>query len=285
MIRIRSYLSTTWQDVRDLPRKLAKDRESLAVIVLTLLPWCVLIVRKADTNDLEQLGGLIGFVAFYWLVYHRRPIEPVPVRKPHLELVVTFILIVLWILYRSGEYWHWLTLPTLGINACSNDADGVLLKMIEMVIVPLLLLLALKYSLPQMGIVWSKPAWLSALVPIAALIAFGLSHHPLGQFTASSACYFFGAGLPEEFLFRAILQTRLEAIIHRPIWALWIASFIFGLTHIPIDLHGSFVHWQEALLTAFTFQMSAGVAFGYAYMRTRNLLPVTLIHTFLDSAL
>jgi membrane protease YdiL (CAAX protease family) len=282
---MRSFIVTSWQDIRALPRKLAKDREALAVIVLTLLPWCILIVRKADQTDLEQLGGLIGFVAFYWLVYHRRPIEPVQVRRPRLELVVTFILIVLWILYRSGEYWHWLTLPTLGINACSNDADGVVLKMIEMVIVPLLILLVLKYSLPQMGISWNKPAWLTALVPFAILIAFGLSHHPLGQFAASSACYFFGAGLPEEFLFRAILQTRLEAIIHRQIWALFIASFIFGLTHIPIDLHGSFAHWQEALLTAFTFQMSAGVALGYAYMRTRNLLPLSVVHTFIDSAL
>lgn len=285
MIRIRSYLTNTWQDIRALPRKLAKDREALAVIVLTLLPWCILIVRKADQSYLEQLGGLIVFVAFYWLVFHRRPIEPIPVRRPRLELAAIFFLIVLWILYRSGEYWHWFTLPTLGINACSNDADAVVLKMIEMVIVPLLLWLALKYSMPQLGISWSRPAWLTALVPIAALIAIGLSRHPLGQFAASSACFFFGAGLPEEFLFRAILQTRLEAILHRPIWALWIASFIFGLTHIPIDLHGSFVHWQEALLTAFTFQMSAGVAFGYAYLRTRNLLPITLIHTFLDSAL
>ncbi len=282
---MRSYLVSTWHDIRALPHQLATNREALAVIALTLLPWGILILRKADLSELQQLVGLIGFIALYWLVFHRRPLESTPVRKPRLELTAALGLVVLWIFYRVGEYWHWYTIPSLGINACSSDGDVVVIKMVEMVAVPLLLLVAMKYSLPQMGIHWSGSAWLIALVPITALVAFGLSHHPLGQFATSSACFFFGAGLPEEFLFRVFLQTRLEAVLRRPVWALWIAAFIFGLTHIPIDLHGSFVHWQDALLTAFTFQMSAGVAFGYAYMCTRNLLPISIIHTVLDSAL
>ena len=283
--RMHTFIVDTWQDIRSLPGKLATDGEALWVIGLTLLPWGILFVRKFDINELGQLGGLIGFVAFYWLISHRRAIEPVPVRKPRLELAAALILIALWILYRTGEYWHWFAIPPIDINACSSTGDAIVLKMVEMVVVPLVLLLALKYSIHDLGIYWSKPAWLMALAPILALIALGLSHHPLGQFAISSTCYFFGAGLPEEFLFRVFLQTRTEAIIHRPVWALWIASFIFGMTHIPIDLHGSFSHWQDALLTAFTFQMSAGVAFGYAYLRTRNLMPLALIHTFLDSAL
>jgi membrane protease YdiL (CAAX protease family) len=280
-----SFLNTTWQDIRALPLKLMTDREALSVIALTLLPWCILIVRTADLSELQQLGGFIGFLAFYWLISHRQPMKSNPIHKPRLELSAALVLVALWIFYRIGEYWHWFTTPSLGINACSNSGEAILLKMAEMFLAPLLLLLALKYSLPEMGMRWSKSAWLMALVPITALIAWGLSHHFLGPFAASSACYFFGAGLPEEFLFRAFLQTRLEAVLHRPLWALWTASFIFGLAHIPIDLHGSFLHWQDALLTAFTFQMSAGIAFGYAYMRTKNLLPISIIHTLLDSAL
>jgi membrane protease YdiL (CAAX protease family) len=283
--RMRSYIVDNWQDIRSLPKKLANDREALWVIGLTLLPWCILFVQKFDINGLGQLGGFIGFMAFYWLVSHRRAIEPVAVRKPRLELTAVLILIALWILYRIGEYWHWFAIPPIEINACSSAGDAIVLKMVEMVVVPLVLLLIMKYSFHELGIFWSKPAWLMALLPILALIAFGLSHHAPVQFAVSSACYFFGAGLPEEFLFRVFLLTRLEAIIRRPVWALWVASFIFGLSHIPIDLHGSLAHWQDALLTAFTFQMSAGVAFGYAYLRTRNLLPLSLIHTFLDSAL
>ena len=278
------FLINTWQDIRALPIRLARDREALLVIILTLLPWCILIIRKPNLDEVQPLGGFFAFIALYWLVRNRQLQKPVFVNRPNLEIIVALGLVALWILYRIAEYWHLYKLPSFGMNFCSGSGDIVILKMAEMVVIPFLLLVVLKYPLAQMGISWNKPAWLIALIPIMALIALGLSHPPLGQFVTSSACYFFGAGLPEEFLFRVFLQTRLEAVLHRPLWALWLASFIFGLTHIPIDLHGSFAHWPDALLTAFTFQMSAGIAFGYAYLRTRNLLPISVIHMFIDSA-
>ena len=278
------YLINTWQDIHALPIQLARDREALLVIILTLLPWCILIIREPNLEYVQQLGGFFTFIALYWLVRRRQLQKPVFVSRPNLEITVALGLVALWILYRIVEYWHLNKLPSFGTNFCSGSGDIVILKMAEMVVVPFLFLVVLKYPLDQMGISWNRSAWLIALVPITALIALGLSHPPLGQFVTSSACFFFGAGLPEEFLFRVFLQTRLEAVLHRPLWALWLASFIFGLTHIPIDLHGSFAHWPDALLTAFTFQMSAGIALGYAYMRTRNLLPVSVIHMFIDSA-
>ena len=284
MIRMMNFLDDTWQDIRALPFRLARDRETLSVIILTLLPWCILIIRKADWDDIQQLGGFLAFIVLYWLVFHRQPQKPVLVSRPHLEITVALGLVTLWILYRVSEYWNWYTLPGFGINFYSGNGEIVILKMIDMVIVPFLFMAALKYPLHQMGVSWSKSAWLVTLLPISALIALGLFHSHLGPFVTSSACYFFDAGLPEEFLFRVFLQTRLEAVLHRPLWAIWVASFIFGLTHVPIDLHGSFAHWPDALLTALTFQMSAGIALGYAYMRTRNLLPLSVVHMFIDSA-
>jgi membrane protease YdiL (CAAX protease family) len=279
-----TFLLDTWQDITQLPTKLKHDRESLAVIILTIVPWCILIIRKPDLNGLQQLGALSVFIAFNWLIYHRQPQKTILVNKPYFETAVALGLVAIWVLYRVGEYWHWYIPPSFGINSCGGIGDVLILKTIGMVIIPICFLLVLKYSLPQMGITWSKGAWLTALIPILALIVLGLSRHPFEQFLTSSTCYFFAAGLPEEFLFRVFLQTRLEAILHRPLWALWIASFIFGLAHIPIDLHGSFTNWPDALLSAFTFQMSAGIALGYAYMCTRNLAPVSIIHMFIDSA-
>jgi membrane protease YdiL (CAAX protease family) len=279
-----NFLDNTWQDIRALPLRLAKGREALSVIILTLLPWCILIIRKADWDDIQPLGGFLAFIVLYWLVFHRQPQKPFLARRPYLEIIVALGLVALWILYRVSEYWNWYILPIFGINFCSGNGEIVILKMTEMVIVPFLFMITLKYPLHQMGISWSKSSWLVAFLPISALVALGLSHSPLEPFVTSSACYFFNAGLPEEFLFRVFLQTRLEAVLHRPLWALWVASFIFGLTHIPIDLHGSFTYWPEALLTALTFQMSAGIALGYAYMQTRNLLPLSVVHMFIDSA-
>jgi len=128
-----NFLCGTWQDIRELPTGLAKDRDALSVIILTLVPWCILIVRKPDLNDLQLLAGFLGFLVLYWIVFHRQSQKPIIVKKPRLEIAVALGLVALWILYRVGEYWHWVALPGFGINACSGNGDVVVLKMAEMV--------------------------------------------------------------------------------------------------------------------------------------------------------
>ena len=281
-----TFISNTWHDIRALPRDLIHDRDWLIITALILLPWLLLFLHNHDLNSLQPLSWIFAFIVFFWLVGHRHVLPPLQVRRPRLELAVALGLAVVWILYRLGEYGHLYTIPTFGLkNSCGSISETPIPKMIEMFLVPLLFLIALKYSLKAIGFSFDKYSWLAALLPIIVLIVYGLTNHPLRSFAISSACYFFGAGLPEEFLYRAFIQTRFEAIVRRPLWAVWLASFAFGISHVPIDLAGSLIHWQGALLTAFTYQMTVGFALGYAYMRTRNVLPLSLIHTFIDSAI
>ncbi len=283
---MRTFFSETWSDLRALPNDLLHDRDWLIITALILLPWLLLFLNNHDLTSLQPLTWIFGFIAFFWLVGHRHSLPSLQIRRPRLELVVALGLAVLWILYRVGEYWHLYTIPALGFeNSCGPISDTPIPKMIEMFLLPLLFLIALKYSFKAIGFSFDKFSWLAALLPIIVLIVYGLTNHPLRSFAISSACYFFGAGLPEEFLYRAFIQTRIEALVRRPLWAVWLASFAFGASHVPIDLAGSLVHWQDALLTAFTYQMTVGFALGYAYMRTRNVLPLSLIHTFIDSAI
>jgi len=278
-----SVLKTTWRDLRAFPFNFIRDRELLAITGLTLLPWLILYIRNRDLTSLQPLTWIYAFIAFYWLIGHQRSLTPLEFRKPRLELFIALTLAAIWFIYRIGEYWHWYTIPTFGLNnSCGPISETPLPKMIEMFFLPVIFLWILGYSLSRMGFNWDKFSWLAALLPLLALVGLAWMNHKLPSFAISSACYFFGAGLPEEFLYRAYLQTRLEAILHRPIWAVWLASFIFGLSHVPIDLAGSFLHWQDALLTAFTYQMTVGFALGYAYMQTRNVLPLSFIHTLID---
>ena len=278
-----SILKTTWRDLRALPFNFIRDRDLLAITGLTLLPWLILYIRNRDLTSLQPLTWISAFIAFYWLIGHQRSLTPLEFRKPRLELFIALTLAAIWFIYRIGEYWHWYTIPTFGLNnSCGPISETPLPKMIEMFFLPVIFLWILGYSLSRMGFNWDKFSWLAALLPLLALVGLAWMNHKLPSFAISSACYFFGAGLPEEFLYRAYLQTRLEAILHRPIWAVWLASFIFGLSHVPIDLAGSFLHWQDALLTAFTYQMTVGFALGYAYMQTRNVLPLSFIHTLID---
>ena len=99
------YLINTWQDIRALPIRLARDREALVIIILTLLPWCILIIREPRLEEIQPLGGFITFIALYWLVRHRQLQKPVFVSRPYLEIIVALGLVTLWILYRIAEFW------------------------------------------------------------------------------------------------------------------------------------------------------------------------------------
>ena len=97
------------------------------------------------------------------------------------------------------------------------------------------------------------------------------------------------AGLNEEFLFRAVLQTRLTAWF-KSAWAgVFVTSLIFGIAHAP----GLFIRggpgvdgwstdpWQ---VVAYTFAVLApmGLLFGLIYVRTKSLLLVVLLHGLVD---
>lgn len=283
---MKSSFSDTWHDLLALPRNLWRDRNTLIIIALILLPWLILFLyKKGNWDSLQPLMWMLALIAFYWLIGHRRELPPLQVRRPWLELAAALLLVVLWILYRVGEYWHWVVIPTFGLQvSCGPISESPIPKMTEMFLVPALFLLLLKYSFNAIGFSFDKFSWLASLLPIVILVVYGLISHPLERFAASSICFFFDAGLPEEFLFRAFLQTRLQSVVRHPLWAVWLASFVFGMSHVPIDLAGSFMHWQDKLLTAFTYQMSVGFALGYAYMRLRSVLPLSLIHAFIDAA-
>jgi len=277
------FVKTTWGDLSALPLQFMRDRTALVIAGLILLPWLILGLRDRSLNSLQPMIWILAFIIFYWLIGHRRPINHLEFRRTRLELFVAIILAVVWIIYRIGEYWHWYVIPTLGLgHSCGPISETPLPKMIEMFFLPFIFLLILGYSLGQMGFALDKFSWLAALPAILALVGLGLVYRRPQAFAVSSACYFLGAGLPEEFLFRAFLQSRLEAIVHRPLWAIWLASLIFGLAHIPIDLAGNLNNWQNAVFTAFTYQLTIGFAFGYAYRHTRNILPLTIIHTLID---
>ena len=67
-------------------------------------------------------------------------------------------------------------------------------------------------------------------------------------------------------------------------WALYGASVIFGLTHLPINyLVFTSRDWREAWLTLLTFQMGFGAVLAFAYQRTRNVMPVAVLHALLDA--
>ena len=97
------------------------------------------------------------------------------------------------------------------------------------------------------------------------------------------------AGLCEEFLYRAVLQTRLAAALRSEIGAVVIGALVFALAHAPgLFLRGNAETdgWSTDPVQVIAFTMATlsplALLFGTLWTRTRSLLLVVLLHAAVD---
>jgi membrane protease YdiL (CAAX protease family) len=97
------------------------------------------------------------------------------------------------------------------------------------------------------------------------------------------------AGFCEEFLFRAVLQTRLAAALKTEAGAVVTGAVLFALAHVP----GLFLRGHPGVdgystdpvqVIAFTIAVLSPIAllFGTLWARTRSLLLIVLLHAAVD---
>ena len=131
------------------------------------------------------------------------------------------------------------------------------------------------------GFAWIVAAYFAIFAAIA--IPIGIRMHFLvfasslrrDHFLPLSALgILFFTAWPEEFLFRGILQNLLSRTVKKEWAGLAITSVIFGFSHI---FHAPYPNWKYVLLATL-----AGLFYGHAWMRTRSLVPGTLVHAFVD---
>ncbi len=282
---MNQYLGNIFFDAKNTTREFARNRSALIVANLLLLPWFAAIVSGRNTNPWNAFGIIFGIMFVYWFFSRRREMERVRVNRPIIESAIALALVLIWMLFRVGQYADVYELPHLVFFSVRDIFETIVPKMSEMVILPLAIWLSLRYRPRELGLRASWRDWMPALVPIAALIFFGLQNNKPQEWWENLVYFYFAAGLPEEFLFRGLLQTRLEAFLKNPIWGLYLASFVFGASHLPINLsNASANNWLSAFESAFTFQLSIGFALGFAFQRARNVLPLTVIHTLINAA-
>jgi membrane protease YdiL (CAAX protease family) len=96
------------------------------------------------------------------------------------------------------------------------------------------------------------------------------------QVLLSALGIFFLIAIPEELLFRGIIQNLLEKTLGKPALALIVTSLIFGAAHLN---NGPKPDWRY-----FALACLAGLFYGNAYQRTRGLLAPAFVHTLVDAA-
>ncbi|CAN5425437.1 hypothetical protein BH10PSE14_BH10PSE14_41330 [soil metagenome] len=180
-------------------------------------------------------------------------------------------------------------------------------KLVIHVVLPAALIVALGGAIRPLlrGVVGGLRWWVALLVMCAILLgllavvspslsqiaAFHLSlPAALAWFVASWLWISVEAGLCEEFLFRALLQSRLCAWLRSPVAAIAIAALLFALAHWPgLYLRGSpgTDGWSTDPLQVAAFTIATlspiAVMMGVLWERTRSLLLVALVHGAIDA--
>jgi membrane protease YdiL (CAAX protease family) len=282
----RGYAGAVLRDARSSLARTLRDRSALGAILLLVVPWVSLFFLRGNLDWLTSFGEMAAGVLLFWWM-SRSGSTPLPaVKRPFVESLLAIGLVVLWVEWRTGICGKFLPFLPAEFNCFNNLNFEIIPKLVDCVVFPLLILMGAGYRFRALGVdVNLRASWIAlpALIGCAAY-GFYLHHDKPMSFVEGAVNYFIGAGLPEEFLFRALLLTRLEAWWRNSAWALMGASLIFGLSHLPIDfLVFTSRDWRETWITALTFQMGFGAAFCFAYQRTRNIWPLTVLHAMVDA--
>ena len=96
------------------------------------------------------------------------------------------------------------------------------------------------------------------------------------------------AGFTEELFFRGFLQTRLEGLLRSRVAGLLLASFCFGVYHLPYAYFNprwpSAGDWGQAWAAALGQGIPAGLILGALYLYSgRNLLAPAVLHALVDA--
>jgi uncharacterized protein len=293
-----------------MPLSAQMKSRSAAVVAVYLLLWtaatCYLAAKGADwtlpTISLVVFGAALPLLG---IALTRRAVPPpVPVARPTLELCALLVFLAI---YAVG-FLGWGMSATRAALPAGREQELLVLavKLLVHVAAPALLLAALGAKVaPLFNSGLKAPGfWLPLLVLGAVILGLLCVVSPalseIEALHASAATLAWAApatflwlaieaGLCEEFLFRAVLQTRLAAVLKTEAGAVVTGAVLFALAHVPglylrghpgVDGYSS----DPVQVIAFTIGVLSPVAvlFGTLWARTRSLLLIVLLHAAVD---
>jgi uncharacterized protein len=281
-----------------------------AFVAIYLLLWiaatCYLAVKGADWTFPAISLGVFGItLPLLGIALTRKAVPPqIPVNRPSLELSALLIFLCA---YAVG-FLGWGMSATRAALPPGREQEVLVLvvKLLVHVAAPALLLAALGAKIaPLFNTGIKGPGFWPPLLVLGAVILALLSVvspalSEIGALHASAATLAWAApatflwlaleaGLCEEFLFRAVLQTRLAAVLKTEAGAVVTGAVLFALAHVPglylrgrpgVDGYSS----DPLQVVAFTIAELSPIAllFGTMWARTRSLLLIVLLHASVD---
>lgn len=249
----------------------------LAPILLTAVFSCAAVMAGAASLRLVLL--MLGYTAAPAVCAFVQ--GPGPAARPSL---LDFLAILL----------MWLPLElAAGASMIPRPAQGFLHSVAYGVAILLSLVIFLGFrSFPGMRFnlpvhardYWMPVAAFAIIAPILAVVGIALGFIPLphaasqstGKMISSAGLIFAGTALPEEILFRSLIQNFLMLRFGSSVRTLLVAAFIFGCAHLNNGPQ-ALPNWRYMILATI-----AGWAYGVVFQRSSTVLSSAALHTMVD---
>ena len=265
-----------------------------------------LVLKQADWSFPLVSLGVFGFLlpGLAWALTRRADPPPVRVRRPQVELAAVLTLMVIYAVGFLG--WGMGALTAALPDGQVRDLVVLAAKLVVHVAVPALILLALGGRVAPLFSTGMdrRGFWPTLIVMGVCLLALSSVLSPSLQqisvlrpglqvlaWAAPAAFVWIAleAGLAEEFLFRAVLQTRLAAVLRSETGAVVLGALVFALAHGPgLYLRGApgepghSTDLFEVIAYTIAALSPMALMLGVIWARTRSLLLVVLLHAAID---
>jgi membrane protease YdiL (CAAX protease family) len=251
----------------------------LAPVILTL--WFAVCAAVSDGTSGHVLTAFV-------LVYTAAPVLCAWVQKPGIvkqPSALDFLAILL--------LWLPLEFPAPAARLVAKHSQGFLHSIAYGIAILLALALftgyrsipEMKYNLPRRRQdLWIALAGFALTAPVLIAVGIWIGFIPMPHWPSASAGRMTGAfgviliatGLPEEILFRSLIQNMLMQRLGTGSHVLFVASLIFGAAHLdngPLPLP----NWRYMILATI-----AGYGYGKVFQKSSTVLASTTFHAMVD---
>lgn len=276
-------------------------------IKLISLTWALTVIIAYFLNlhpslILGSIANLVGLfftvavIRFYRKIFkYKVKIPRVLKKEKELKIILIYMLFYFLIQFPVSYLLKTYSYPLM--NGMSNfifDGYATLIKTIITLIIPLVWIIKNNY-LKEIGFTtYGFYQSIIAIIPTSLIYVLFITPTLLiyefepTLLIIAIGFSFFRAGLPEELIFRPLLQERIERSYNS--WTgILLSSIIFSLLHFPglIILAAPRGGTNAGILTILTrlglFHFTISLVFGYIWTKTKNITGNIILHTLIDT--
>ena len=279
LLLIIAYFAYANGRFRQRLRQMAKTKQRAGLLIaLHIIPYLLIALPTTGVTNRDFWIGLGKMALFIGIPGLATLLRPAKAKSLHLLDIVAILAV--WFPIEFG----WLPPADIhlaeGVNLPGATLTGVILYLFLYLVVRPLPRIGYTFQITKLDLKRVNTgliAYTLVGIPIGLLthfLRFSIADFDLFTWVLAWPLGYLFTALPEELLFRGIIQQQLHHRLKNQWLALAVASFIFGLAHLNNSTGGyPAPNWMYVLMATI-----AGLAYGWTWHKTGKITASALVH-------